>query len=103
MTKIAVGLQAPDFSASDQNGKIHTLRDYYGKWLLLYFYPRDFTSGCTTEACSLRDNFETLNNLVTIVGVSGDSKESRGDGRIHLQCHPAYCPVQIRGYCPAYS
>lgn len=67
---------APDFSAPDQNGKIHTLKEFSGKWLLIYFYPKDFTSGCTTEACSLRDNFEKLSKLVTIIGVSGDSVDS---------------------------
>ncbi len=68
--------QAPDFSIPDQDGKIHSLNEFAGKWLLIYFYPKDFTSGCTTEACSLRDNFEKLNKLVTILGVSGDSVES---------------------------
>lgn len=68
--------KAPDFSLKDQNGKIHKLADYKDKWLLLYFYPKDFTSGCTTEACSLRDNFGELKEKVDILGVSADNVES---------------------------
>ena len=74
--KLIEGTTAPDFSSPDQNGIVHSLMEYRGKWLLLYFYPRDFTSGCTTEACSLRDNFSQLSKLVTIIGVSGDSIDS---------------------------
>lgn len=50
--------------------------DYSNKWTLVYFYPKDFTPGCTTEACSFRDNFSKLNHLVTIIGISADSKSS---------------------------
>ncbi|MBI3577258.1 peroxiredoxin [Candidatus Gottesmanbacteria bacterium] len=74
--KLLVGNHAPEFSAPDQNGKIHTLADYKGKWVLLYFYPKDFTSGCTVEACSIRDNFKELSKLVTVLGVSADSVAS---------------------------
>lgn len=70
------GNSAPDFSATDQDGKVQALADFKGKWLLLYFYPKDFTSGCTTEACSFRDNFSKLSKLVTIVGVSADTVDS---------------------------
>jgi len=72
MTKVGEG--AEDFELPDQDGKIHRLSDYKGKWVLLYFYPKDFTPGCTTEACSLRDNFERFKkfNLI-ILGVSIDS------------------------------
>lgn len=73
LMKIIEGSPAPDFSAQDQDGQFHSLKDFKGKWLLLYFYPKDFTPGCTTEACSLRDNFGELQKLVTIVGVSTDS------------------------------
>lgn len=55
--KFLQGNDALNFSAPDQDGKIQTLADYKDKWMLLYFYPKDFTSGCTVEACSLRDNF----------------------------------------------
>ena len=66
--------QAPDFSLPDQFGNIHTLKDYAGKWLVLYFYPKDDTPGCTTEACSFRDGRELIAGLkdTEVVGVSKD-------------------------------
>jgi peroxiredoxin Q/BCP len=65
---------APDFTAQDQNGKEHRLSDYRGKWVILYFYPRDMTPGCTTEACNFRDSFPDFSKLnVQIIGVSKDS------------------------------
>lgn len=70
------GQKAPSFSASDQNGKKHQLSDYRGKWLLLYFYPKDNTPGCTKEACSFRDQFEELRGKVEVLGVSHDGIES---------------------------
>lgn len=74
--KLSIGNVAPDFSIPDQDGKIHTRTDYKGKWVLLYFYPKDFTSGCTVEACNLRDNFNELKSLVTVLGVSADGAAS---------------------------
>lgn len=74
--EIKVNSQASDFSASDQNGKSHKLSDYKGKWILLYFYPKDFTPGCTTEACEMRDNFQELQKHLVVLGVSKDSVES---------------------------
>src|SRR5882672_403007 len=70
--------QAPDFTLQDQNGKNHSLKDYAGKWLVLYFYPKDETPGCTTEACSFRDARELIGQLgnAEIVGVSKDSVAS---------------------------
>ena len=71
------GDKAPNFSLQDQNGKIHSLADYSGKQVLLYFYPKDDTAGCTTEACEIRDNFPSFQNLQTVVlGVSADSVAS---------------------------
>ena len=67
---------APDFNIPDQDGKLHALSDYKGKWLLIYFYPKDFTPGCTQEACSLRDNFSELKEKVLILGISPDSVAS---------------------------
>ena len=68
------GSKAPDFSLSDQFGKKHTLSDYRGKWVVLYFYPKDMTPGCTTEACNFRDDFQNFQNLnTTILGISKDS------------------------------
>jgi peroxiredoxin Q/BCP len=72
-----VGDQAPDFSLADQQGKLHRLDDYRGQWLVLYFYPKDDTPGCTKEACSLRDEFAAFRNLdVAVLGVSLDDTES---------------------------
>jgi len=74
---LTVGSIAPAFAAPDQEGKTHDLSDYAGKWVLLYFYPKDFTSGCTTEACTLRDNYEGFKKIDAVVlGVSTDSVES---------------------------
>lgn len=71
------GETAPDFEARDQNGKPFRLRDLRGKWVVLYFYPKDETTGCTAEACSFRDTatgFEALG--AEVVGVSTQSVES---------------------------
>jgi peroxiredoxin Q/BCP len=74
--KLTVGNQAPSFSAVDQSGKTHELEQYRGKWLLLYFYPKDDTPGCTTEACGFRDSMSELQNQVIILGVSADNVDS---------------------------
>ena len=58
-----VGIKAPDFTAEIEGGKKISLKDYKGKWIVLYFYPKDNTSGCTKEACSFRDNMEELTKL----------------------------------------
>lgn len=64
---------APDFSLPDSDGNIHSLSDYAGKWLVLYFYPKDETPGCTTQACSLRDARDDIAALgAEVVGVSKD-------------------------------
>lgn len=74
---LAVGTPAPAFSASDQEGKTHTLADAKGKWLVLYFYPKDDTPGCTKEACGFRDGMGDLQSMGAFVwGVSGDNAES---------------------------
>jgi len=69
--------KAPDFSLKDQNGDKHSLSDYKGKWILLYFYPHDDTPGCTTEACGIRNNYkEYKKEGIVVLGVSVDSVES---------------------------
>lgn len=70
--------QAPDFSLPDQDGNVKTLADYAGKWLVLYFYPKDDTPGCTTEACSFRDERDAIAEFgnAEVVGVSKDSVKS---------------------------
>ena len=74
--KLSPGEKAPDFEAYDQNNKLHKLQDHKGKWVVLYFYPRDNTPGCTREACSVRDNYEELIKHAVVFGVSGDSIKS---------------------------
>lgn len=77
MNKLKVGDMAPDFSAADQSGKIVTLGQFRGQRLILYFYPKDNTSGCTFEARSLRDGRSELADMgFEIVGVSPDSTSS---------------------------
>jgi len=74
--KLALGDTAPIFSAPDQEGAAHSLEEYKGKWLVLYFYPRDNTPGCTKEACSLRDSMDRLSAIASVVGVSADGVTS---------------------------
>lgn len=72
---IEIGNKAPDFSAPNQKGETKTLADYSGKKLVLYFYPKDDTPGCTAEACNLRDNYnELLKQGFEILGVSPDNE-----------------------------
>lgn len=74
---LAVGNPAPSFEAKDQNGNIIKLSDFKGRKVILYFYPKDATPGCTAQACNLRDNYEALQKAGFIVlGVSSDSEKS---------------------------
>lgn len=71
---------APSFELHDQAGKSHTLTDYSGKWLVLYFYPKDDTPGCTKEACNFRDDIYHIRELkAEVVGVSTDDVESHAE------------------------
>ena len=77
MNLVQVGKKAPVFNLKDQNGKAHKLSLYVGKWVLLYFYPKDDTPGCIKEACMLRDNFPSFKKLgITVFGVSADNEKS---------------------------
>lgn len=77
MKHLKVGDKAPVFTATDQNGKTINLGDFKGKKLVVYFYPKDNTPGCTAQACNLRDNYsDLLKNGIQIVGVSADSASS---------------------------
>jgi len=68
---------APDFTLPDVSGNSHSLGDYKGKWIVLYFYPKDDTPGCTTQACSLRDARDTLAEMgAEIIGISKDDANS---------------------------
>ena len=72
-----VGEKAPDFMLPDQDGVAHSLSSYQGRWVLLYFYPKDDTPGCTIEACTIRDQFKDFNTIGAVVlGVSTDSVQS---------------------------
>jgi thioredoxin-dependent peroxiredoxin len=79
MTTLKKGDKAPKFSGVDQDGTSHKLADYYGKKLVVFFYPKANTPGCTAEACDLRDNFELFqSNNYAILGVSADSQKDQG-------------------------
>ncbi len=74
---LKIGDKAPDFEGVDQNGQVVRLADFSGKKLVLYFYPKDSTPGCTAEACDLRDNYERfLSQGYAVLGVSKDSQAS---------------------------
>ena len=70
------GDKAPEFGILDQNGKEHLIGDYKGKKIILYFYPKDMTPGCTVESCNLRDNHsELVKKGFVVIGVSADDEE----------------------------
>jgi peroxiredoxin Q/BCP len=77
MTHLNAGDKAPEFEAKDQNGNTVKLSDFRGKKVILYFYPKDNTPGCTKEACNFRDNYEALQGKgFEVLGVSTDSEKS---------------------------
>lgn len=77
MHLLEIGNKAPDFSLSDQNNKKHSLLDYQDHWLVLFFYPKDNTPGCTVEACHFRDDYKNIIALNTqLLGINTDSYES---------------------------
>jgi thioredoxin-dependent peroxiredoxin len=77
MAQLKTGDKAPDFTAKDQNGNPVALKDFRGSKLVLYFYPKDDTPGCTAEACNLRDNYsKLLKQGYKIIGVSADDEGS---------------------------
>ena len=76
-SELKVGDSAPDFNLHDQDGKAVALKDYAGRKLLIYFYPKASTPGCTTQACSIRDAFADLKDLgVSVVGISPDQPDA---------------------------
>ncbi len=77
MEALTVGAMAPPFAAKDHNGKDISLKDFQGKKVILYFYPKDDTPGCTAEACSFRDEYDSLlEKGYAVIGVSADSEKS---------------------------
>jgi peroxiredoxin Q/BCP len=80
MSTLKEGDKAPDFDIKDQDGMIHNLSHYKGKKIILYFYPKDLTPGCTTQSCNLRDNYSVLKKKgFEVLGVSADTEKK------HLQ------------------
>ena len=74
---LGVGSEAPEFELSDQHGQLHSLEDYRDQWVVLYFYPKNNTPGCTTEACEFRDDIFAFRDLnAQVLGVSLDDVES---------------------------
>ncbi|MBP6881206.1 MAG: thioredoxin-dependent thiol peroxidase [Candidatus Pacebacteria bacterium] len=74
---LKIGRKAPTFSLADQDGVIHTLKQYAGEWVLLYFYPKDDTPGCTKEACMIAEVYKDFKHMkVNVLGVSKDSAKS---------------------------
>jgi thioredoxin-dependent peroxiredoxin len=75
--QLNIGDKAPDFAIPDQDGLVHKLSDYAGRKLVIYFYPKDNTPGCTAQACNLRDNYYALRQKgYEVIGVSVDSEKS---------------------------
>ena len=75
--ELSIGDKAPEFEGKDQNGNTVKLSDYRGKKVILYFYPKDDTSGCTAQACNLRDNYSDLQQEgFEVIGVSTDTEKS---------------------------
>jgi peroxiredoxin Q/BCP len=73
---LKIGDKAPDFELKDQDGESHNLSDYKTKKVVLYFYPKDDTPGCTKEACDIRDNYGALKKKAVVLGVSADDEKS---------------------------
>jgi len=82
MVQLKEGAVAPQFTGKDQDGKTISLRDFIGRNVILYFYPKDDTPGCTAEACNLRDNYDDLlSRGFVVIGVSPDTEKSHGKFR----------------------
>lgn len=76
---LETGIQAPEFSLPDERGEIHNLSQYIGRWVVLYFYPKDDTPGCTTEACGFRDMNDAYREQgIVVLGISKDTPAAHG-------------------------
>lgn len=77
MALLKIGQAAPDFSSNDQEGNPVSIKQFKGKKIILYFYPKDDTPGCTSEACNLRDNYQELRDMgFVVIGISPDNEKS---------------------------
>ena len=101
---IEIGIKAPEFAFLNENGDIINLKDFYGKWVVLYFYPKDNTPGCTMEACSFRDNYDDLTNFgVVVIGVSPDSGKSHEKFRKLFNLNFYLAPDTDKKICELYG
>ena len=85
---LETGIKVPNFSLPDQNGQVHNINDYKGRWLIIYFYPKDLTPGCTTEACNFQEALPDFNSIDAVVfGISKDSieKHKKFSNKYNLQ------------------
>jgi len=104
MSNLSIGDQAPPFSFTDTTGKTVNLSDLSGKKVILYFYPRDNTPGCTLEACSLRDGYDELREAgYEVVGVSTDSVKSHEGFRAKYKLPFNLISDPDKGLCEAYG
>lgn len=104
MTELEVGDKAPSFSALDEKGERHSLAGYKGKTVVLYFYPRDNTPGCTTEACDFRDNHDLfLKKKAVVLGVSPDSAKSHQNFKSKFNLPFPLLVDEDKSLCAAYG
>lgn len=90
-TRVSVGMKAPEFKLPDAQGNVRRLSEWQGRWLVLYFYPKDDTPGCTREACQFRDDIQQIHALgAEVVGVSVDSVASHAE---FAQKHRLFFPI----------
>ena len=96
---LEIGTKAPDFELPDQDGRMHTLDEYRGKKIVLYFYPRDNTAGCTKQACAFGDLYPQFTEKgAAVIGISKDSVASHKNFRKNTDC-PLLC-CRIRSFQP---
>lgn len=101
---ILPGTPAPDFTLADETGAVRRLADFRGQTLVLYFYPKDDTPGCTTEACNFRDDYSAYQEAgVTILGVSPDSPKSHAKFKQKFQLPFSLLADENHAVCEAYN
>ena len=101
---IEINTLAPDFTADTDGGGKITLSENKGKWIVIYFYPKDSTSGCTTEACNFRDNYERLSTLnAVILGVSPDSVKSHDNFKAKQELNFSLISDTNKSICESYG
>jgi peroxiredoxin Q/BCP len=101
---LEIGNLAPDFSIENIGNEIVKLSDFRGKWVVLYFYPKDDTSSCTKEACSFRDNMERITNLGAVVlGVSPDNLKSHIKFKDKFNLNFSLVPDSDKSICTSYD